>query len=497
MLLEARVPKTQRCFSGSLVSRQRGSHGLLQFQGPREGAKTIFAIKDSCFRLKPPGQERRDITESCDVTRRQVLTSGGWEGQGERWGGGQRDPARLPRRPQRAPVHMWNSLLPRRKGEERRAGRVGGPRRCLSRPPPSQVPSPGTQPQPGGQPQPLPRPSRGRRRQSPSGQSRDPDLPSQVSVRGEGKAEKTGPGPRSRRIGAGGPGQGLGRSRARTRRSCSCCTEGVVTGNLLHDSGRPVQPRPRTPRLSSPPSSGTGSWRRTQGAIGALSAGDWEADPKGFGECGWGEGPPPGRLGLGESERCRAPGSLQAEGRGPPGDSLPHRLQVGPRASVSPGSSSSSVTPAGGVALFWKEWERDCVAPAPHLSPGAQEWGGGANPAWSPAQQIVGTSPPPPAPVDSPGDFHTLPRHCPSQRLQAPRAEPTVPPRGATAALYWPCGRSWDHPPTPAPKSSGNTESKPLGEGMKRGVPHPHARCRDSSRVAVAREEARPRRERA
>lgn len=147
--------------------------------------------------------------------------------------------------------------------------------------------------------------------------------------------------------------------------------------------------------------------------------------------------------------------------------------------------------------MFWKERECECVTPASLLSPGAQGRGGGAvtrgaDPVWSRAQQSVGTSPPPPARVDSPGDFHALPRLCPSQMLQAPRVGPTVPPRGATAVWYWRCGCCCYHypPKTPAPNSSGNTGAKPLAG--RRGVPHPHGRCRGSSRVAVAREEARP-----
>lgn len=59
-----------------------------------------------------------------------------------------------------------------------------------------------------------------------------------------------------------GQARGWGRSGARTRRPRSCCTEGVVTARPPHDSRRPLQPRQRTPRLSSPPSPAAGSWKR-------------------------------------------------------------------------------------------------------------------------------------------------------------------------------------------------------------------------------------------
>lgn len=92
------------------------------------------------------------------------------------------------------------------------------------------------------------------------------------------------------------------------------------------------------------------------------------------------------------------------------------------------------------------------------LSPGAQGQGGGAvtcgaDPVWSRAQQSVGTSPPPLARVDSPGDFHALPRLCPSQMLQAPRAEPTGPPRGATAVWYGRAAAAGIPPPRLPPLS--------------------------------------------
>lgn len=81
------------------------------------------------------------------------------------------------------------------------------------------------------------------------------------------------------------------------------------------------------------------------------------------------------------------------------------------------------------------------------------------------------TSPPPPARIDSPGDFHSLPQLCSSQMLRAPRGEPTV----SLVARRW-CGfgsaaEAGIYTTTP-PKSSGNIEAGHLAG--RRGVPQPH-----------------------
>ena len=192
--------------------------------------------------------------------------------------------------------HIWNSFSRRRKGEERRAGRVGGRGGVSPAPLRPRSPAPGRSPSPAGSPSPCRcRPGDADAEAPPARAGTRPAQPGECGARG--KQKRRGPGPGSRRVGAGGgQARGWGRTRARTRRPCSCCTEGVVTVNLLHDSGPPLQPPPRTPRLSSPPSSAAGSWRRTAGGIRALSAGHWEAEPRGSGSAygGRGEGPPPG-----------------------------------------------------------------------------------------------------------------------------------------------------------------------------------------------------------
>lgn len=125
------------------------------------------------------------------------------------------------------------------------------------------------------------------------------------------------------------------------------------------------------------------------------------------------------------------------------------------------------------MALFWTERERDCVTLAPHLSPGARVWdmsagARGTGPARARAQKCFRTSPPPPAPVDSLGDFHPLPQLCSSQTLQAPRAEPTlslVARRGCSTGSAAEPRIS----PTTLPKSSANIDAGPLAR--RRGVP--------------------------
>lgn len=71
---------------------------------------------------------------------------------------------------------------------------MGGRGGASPRPPLHPGPKPRDAAEPGGQPQPQPRPSRGHRRQSPSGQGRDPGPPNQVSLLGEGEAKRR-PGP--------------------------------------------------------------------------------------------------------------------------------------------------------------------------------------------------------------------------------------------------------------------------------------------------------------
>lgn len=145
---------------------------------------------------------------------------------------------------------------------------------------------------------------------------------------------------------------------------------------------------------------------------------------------GEGKGPLFANSLLGRGERCCAPPNLQAKGRGPRGGQLPTSCTSSPLPQF-PRVVRLFQFPLRVVALFWTESEPDCVTPAP-FSPGARRCSvgagaRGADPAWFRAKPYVGTSPPPLARVDSPGDFHPLSQLCPSQTLQAPRAEPTVP----------------------------------------------------------------------
>lgn len=108
------------------------------------------------------------------------------------WGGcGQRGPA-LPRCAPwlTGPPHLEFIASRRRKEEERRAGRAGsgGGRRRLC--PPLSCPgspTPGHRPSPASSFQNHPLAVPARRRQGHSGQGRDPGRPSQVSVRGKGE----------------------------------------------------------------------------------------------------------------------------------------------------------------------------------------------------------------------------------------------------------------------------------------------------------------------
>ena len=147
--------------------------------------------------------------------------------------------------------------------------------------------------------------------------------------------------------------------------------------------------------------------------------------------------------------------------------------------------------------MFWKERECECVTPASLLSPGAQGRGGGAvtrgaDPVWSRPSRASEPRPLLRHELTHPGISMPSPDsalvRCSRRHALGPRS-PRVARRrfgigGAAAAIITPPKK------TPAPNSFGNTGAKPLAG--RRGVPHPHGRCRGSSRVAVAREEARP-----
>lgn len=122
----------------------------------------------------------------------------------------------------------------------------------------------------------------------------------------------------------GGQARGRGRSGARTRRPRSCCTEGVVTARPPHDSRRPLQPRQRTPRLSSPPSPAAGSWRRREGGIRTFSAGDRAAERRGPGRGARGEGvrgagPSPWPTPAARERKVPRAARLLSQGAGSPG----------------------------------------------------------------------------------------------------------------------------------------------------------------------------------
>ena len=170
---------------------------------------------------------------------------GAGRGQGWRWGCGQRDPARLPHaRPRARPAELITSGIHcccrRPESRRRRQGGASGGQGGSSLPvPESPVPSPGTQWSPAGSPSPCRGRPGGRRRQSPSGPGKEPDRPSQVSVRGEGEAERAGPCPWRSRIGARKARQGSGAPWALTHCWSSGCTQGVVIVRPLHDPRRP------------------------------------------------------------------------------------------------------------------------------------------------------------------------------------------------------------------------------------------------------------------
>lgn len=192
--------------------------------------------------------------------------------------------------------------------------------------------------------------------------------------------------------------------------------------------------------------------RRNPSAFGRTLGGR----TKGFGECVWGEGGGPSSwlTPAGRERKVQRAGEPPSRGAESPGRAVCPTACRSASVPQFPRVVRLLQSPRGGVALFWKEWERDCVAPAPHLSPGAQGWGDGANargadPAWSRAQQIVGTSPPPPARVDSPGDFHTLPDSALVRDNGRHALSPRSPRVGATAVRYLPCGCSWGHPSSP------------------------------------------------
>ena len=149
---------------------------------------------------------------------------GAGRGQGWRWGCGQRDPARLPHaRPRARPAELITSGIHcccrRPESRRRRQGGASGGQGGSSLPvPESPVPSPGTQWSPAGSPSPCRGRPGGRRRQSPSGPGKEPDRPSQVSVRGEGEAERAGPCPWRSRIGARKQSKGMSSSAFRSWR---------------------------------------------------------------------------------------------------------------------------------------------------------------------------------------------------------------------------------------------------------------------------------------
>lgn len=231
--------------------------------------------------------------------RQPVLTGGDWEGQGWEVGVRTKGPAHRPRWPPRTQataVILCSGC--RRKGEEKRAGRVG-PRRRLS-PLPLRTGSPARDAaEPGGQPQPSPWPSRGRRRQSPSGQGRDPGQPIQVSVHGEGGGRKGGPGPPKSRYWSGAElVGGRGRTRARKRRRTpatlrewSPCALSTSPGNPHTSSASNLQTA-----LPAFPSGRKLAPRRRQNptALGRRLGGRTACSGTEFWECVWGGyGAPP------------------------------------------------------------------------------------------------------------------------------------------------------------------------------------------------------------